>query len=502
MKSWTRKDFLKTSLLTGGAAFLAGCRTTVPAPGAPAIAPHGSPNGDIRVAVVGFRGKGAQHIKDFSAIPGVRVAALCDVDRQVLDEKVQEFASRGEKVAAFTDYRKLLEDKSVDAVVIATPNHWHALMTVWGCQAGKDVYCEKPISHNVWEGCQAVEATRKYNRIVQAGTQSRSDVALQEAFAYIRGGALGKIQWVRGLCYKQRPSIGKTSGPQPVPAHLDYDLWTGPAALVPPRRNTPDRGTIHYHWHWFWNYGGGDIANQGIHEMDMCRWALGQERLPPTVMSIGGRFGYNDDAETPNSQIAVFGYEPAPLIFEVRGLPQKAGGRAMDAYRGIRIGLIVQCEHGYFAGGANGGFVYDNEGKRVKQFTSTGGDSHPANFIDAMRSRKPSDLRAPIEGGHLSSSLCHLANISYRLGQDTATDAIREAAQAHEPTKDSVARLLDHLEANGVDPMTTPAVAGPELHLAPGTERLRSAENYDIGYWANTMLRRQYRSPFVVPENV
>jgi predicted dehydrogenase len=501
-KTITRKDFLRTSILAGGSAWIAQSRLA----GAPAVARPGSANGDIRVAVVGFNGKGLHHIKAFGEIKGVRVAALCDVDSEVMARQVKLFKGRGEKVATYVDYRELLDDSSIDAVAIATPNHWHSLMAIWACQAGKDVYVEKPLSHNVWEGRKAVEATDKYKRIVQAGTQSRSDEALQEAFAYIRAGNLGKIQWVRGLCYKERESIGKTSGPQRVPAGIDYDLWSGPAPLVPPRRNTTSkvarRGGVHYDWHWFWNYGGGDIANQGIHEMDMCRWVLGQPGLPPSVMSIGGRFGYEDDAETPNTQIAIFNYEPAPLIFEVRGLPRKAGERAMDAYRGIRIGLTVQCENGYFAGGASGGFAYDIKGARIKQFSGPGGDAHQANFIAAMRSRKASAVNAPIEECHVSSALCHLANISHRLGEEKSNDAIRDAVAGHATTKDSFARMLDHLRANNVDLARTPTLVGPLLQLAPGAEAFASREKYDTGYWANTMLRRNYREPFVVRETV
>lgn len=497
MKNWTRKDFLKASIAGSVTAALARPRVA-----SAAYAPSGSPNGDVRVAVVGFNGKGRDHINSFREIPGVKVAALCDVDRRLVARHVQEFERRNEKVVTYTDYRKLLEDASIDAVVIATPNHWHSLMAVWACQASKDVYLEKPISHNVWEGRRAVEAALKYNRIVQTGTQSRSDEALKEAFGYINAGNLGQIQWVRGLCYKLREDIGRTSGPQAVPAEVDYDLWSGPAPLVAPRRNTPKWGSIHYDWHWFWNYGGGDIANQGIHEMDMCRWALGQQGLPPSVMSIGGRFGYIDDAETPNTQIAVFNYEPAPLIFEVRGLPRKTGEKAMDAYRGIRIGLTVQCEGGYFAGGASGGGVYDNAGRKLKQFSSPGGGGHQANFIAAMRSRKPSDLAAPVEGGHISSALCHIANISYRLGKVTANAAIQEAVRAHEPTKDSHSRMLEHLAANGVNANSVPAVVGPTLQIGAGNESFVSQDKYDIGFWANTLLRREYRKPFVVPEVV
>lgn len=484
-------------MLTGGAALVAS-RPFATA----AIAAPGSPNGDVRIAIVGFNGKGAQHIEIFRGIPGVKIVALCDVDRDVLAKQVEDFAKRGEKVAAFGDYRKLLEDKTIDAVVIATPNHWHALMAVWACQAGKDVYVEKPVSHNAWEGRKIVEAARKYGRIVQTGTQSRSDVALQEAFVWLRAGQLGRIKWVHGLCYRNRPSIGKISGPQPVPSAINYDLWSGPAPLVPPRRNSSKYGSVHYDWHWFWNYGGGDLANQGIHEMDMCRWVLGQEGLPPTAMSLGGRFGYSDDAETPNTQISVLGYEPAPLIFEVRGLPRNAGEQALPSHRGIRVGVSVQCEHGYFAGGAGGGGVYDHEGKKLKQFSGPGGGGHQANFIAAVRSRKSAELTAPIEGGHISSALCHLANISYRLGRDTAIAAIKEAVAAHEPTKDAFARMIDHLEANNVTTAATPAIVGPELKLVAGAESFTTAEKYDVGFWANTMLRREYRPPFVVPEKV
>ncbi|MFO1447910.1 MAG: Gfo/Idh/MocA family oxidoreductase [Opitutaceae bacterium] len=497
MKNLTRKDFLKNSLLAGTAAMLSSGRTA-----SAAIVAGGSPNGDIRVGVVGFNGKGRSHINRFRQIPGVKVVALCDVDRTVLAKEAQEFSLRGEKVATYVDFRKLLEDDSIDAVVIATPNHWHALMSIWACQASKDVYLEKPISHNVWEGRKAVEAAAKYKRIVQAGTQSRSDEALREAFAYLQAGNLGKILWARGLCYKLRENIGKTSGPQPVPPDIDYDLWSGPAPLLPPRRNSPNRGSVHYDWHWFWNYGGGDIANQGIHEMDMCRWALGEAGLPPEVMSFGGRFACDDDAETPNTQIAVLGYQAAPLIFEVRGLPRSPREKAMDAYRGIRVGLTVQCENGYFAGGAGGGGVYDGRGKKIKQYSGPDGDAHQANFIAAMRSRKTSDLAAPVEGGHVSSALCHIANISYRLGREDKNATIQEPLRAHEPTKDSYARMIEHLQANGVNTQDVPTVIGPCLQLDPGSESFVTSEKFDLGFWANRLLRREYRKPFVVPEIV
>ena len=498
MNTWTRKEFLKASFVGGTAAALAPSRLYG------AAAPTGSAGEDVRIAIVGLNGKGNDHIKAFQKMAGAKLVALCDVDSAVLAKRVAQLEKDNIKVKTYADYRKLLEDKSIDAVVIATPNHWHSLQTIWACQAGKDVYVEKPLSHNVWEGRKAIEAARKYNRIVQGGTQSRSSVELMEAAAYLRRGELGKIQWARGLCYKARPSIGRTSGPQPLPATIDYDLWSGPAPLVPSRRNTPGNGTVHYDWHWFWNYGGGDIANQGVHQMDICRWLVGAEGLPPSAMSIGGRFGYEDDAETPNTQIAVLNYEPAPIIFEVRGLPTKAGMKAMDAYRTVRgIGLVVQCENGYFAPGeTGGGAVYDNQGRKIKTFAGTGGDQHQANFIAAVKSRKESDLNGRLENLHFSTCLCHFANISYRLGAEKSNDAIKDAVAGHELTKEAFGRMLDHLKANEVDPVATPSVVGPLVKLALGSERFETREKYDVGYWANTLLTREYRKPFVVPEKV
>ena len=498
MTNWTRKDFLKTSAVTGGAALLASSRLYG------ATAPTGSASEDVRLAIVGFNSKGNGHINDFKKQPGCKIVALCDVDSQVLAKRVAQLEKDNIKVKTYVDYRKLLEDPSIDAVVLATPNHWHSLQTIWACQAGKDVYVEKPLSHNVWEGRQAVEAAKKYNRIVQGGTQSRSSGELKAAAAYLQAGKLGKILWARGLCYKERPSIGKTSGPQKVPSHLDYNLWSGPAPLVAPRRNAADYGSIHYHWHWFWNYGGGDIANQGIHQMDVCRWMIGAEGLPASAMCIGGRFGYEDDAETPNTQIAVLNYEPAPIIFEVRGLPSQKGLKTMDRYRTVRgIGVVVQCEGGYFAPGeTGGGAVYDNNNKRIDTFTGAGGGGHAANFIAAVKSRKAAELNGKIENLHYSSCLCHLANISYRLGAEKSNDAIQDAVGGHELTKEAFGRMLEHLKANEVNTAATPTVVGPLLKLALGSERFETKENYDAGYWANTLLRRDGRAPFIVPEKV
>jgi len=427
----------------------------------------------------------------------VRVVAICDVDRDILGSEYKKFESRNEKVDAYVDVRKLLEDKTIDGVVIATPNHWHALITIWACQAGKDVYVEKPVSHNIWEGRKMVEAARKYNRIVQAGTQKRSDEGLQQVFEYIREGNLGKILVARGFCYKRRKSIGKVNGPQPVPLSVDYNLWTGPAPLRPLVRKE-----LHYDWHWVWPTGNGDIGNQGVHEMDLCRWALGQKGLAPQVMSVGGRFGYIDDGQTANTQIAILDYQPAPLIFEVRGLPRKKDDPAMDNYRGIRIGIVIECEGGYFAGGGGGGWVYDNKGQKIKQFKGDGGGGHYANFIKAMRTRKVADLNADILEGHISSALCHMANISYRLGRLSSPEEIREQIRVQPQATETFERFYEHLFANWIDISKTRATLGPWLEMDTKKEKFVGVERFGIAYWANQLLKRDYRPPFVVPERV
>jgi predicted dehydrogenase len=495
MNSWTRKQFIKASLVGGGAAFLAGGTRLYGAVGRP-----GSANGDIRVAVVGIRGQGRGHMLNYCGdLKGARLVAICDVDSDVLAERKKQCEAKGVTPATFRDYRKLLEDKNIDAVVLATPNHLHALQTIWGLEAGKDVYVEKPLSHNVWEGRQAVEAAKKYTKnIVFAGTQNRSSDDIQDAVAYIRAGKLGKIQWARGLCYKERLSIGKTTGPQPVPSSIDYDLWSGPADLTPPRRNAKN-GPVHYDWHWFWNWGGGDITNQGIHQMDVARWLLGEPGLPPTVMSFGGRFGYDDDAETPNTLVSVFGYQKAPLIFEVRGLPMRAGMRAMDAYRAARVGVVVQCENGYVHITENGtGSIYDNSNQPIQRLTKGGNGNHRANFVKAVQTRKVGIATA--DECHYSSALCHLGNVSYLVGAEKSNTAIADAIKSSEVTKEAFGRVLEHLKANNVDVNSTRTVLGPVLNIDPKTERFVGREKAIIDAAnKNPLLKREGRGMFKIP---
>lgn len=505
-------------------------------------------NDDIRVGVIGFNSRGNSHIDAWLKLKGIRLVSLCDADESVLNRgvarvekamspksttkpstnpstkpiaragrkdkavaevkgevahEVEPTSKPAPKLATYTDFRKMLDNKEIDAISTATPNHWHSLITILACQAGKDVYVEKPVSHNVWEGRQAVEAARKYKRIVQTGTQSRSNMALKEAYAWAQAGNLGKIKVVRGLCYKRRGTIGKTQGDQAVPKTVNYDLWLGPAPMEQPHRKQ-----FHYDWHWQWAYGSGDLGNQGIHQMDTARWALGKNELSPRILSIGGRFGYEDDGQTPNTQIVVHDYGDSMLIFEVRGLPKESGGGLMDKYNGQSIGTVIECEGGYLtdSGYTSSPVAFDHDGKQIKKFSKPGkaedgedgGSDHFGNWVKAVHSRKQEALNADILQGHLSSALCHTGNISYRLGQPAKSKEIRDALKENKAAMETYDRFRNHLEDNEVSLVSSHATLGAFLQMDPKTETF-VGENAAA---ANKMLKREYRAPFVVPEQV
>jgi predicted dehydrogenase len=505
MKNWTRKEFLRTSLVGGGAALMAGGRLTAQTGTAPAIAKAGrSANGDVRIGIIGFNSQGWGHLQNYlpggrSKLDGAILAAICDVDDAVLARGRDAANKAGLKVAEYKDYRKLLESKDVDAVVLAPPNHQHSIITICALMAGKDVYVEKPLSHNIWEGRQAVEALRKHPKnIALIGTQNRSSEQIHQAVAAVRSGKYGKIRWVTGTCYKPRESIGLHDAPQPVPAGIDYDLWTGPAPLVPPHRNG-SKGPVHYDWHWFWNYGGGDISNQGIHQMDVARWMLGAHGLPKSVMAFGGRFGYRDDAETPNTLVSVMHFDEAPLIFEVRGLGRKKGMRAMDLYRKSSIGVVVQCEHAYINVSENGAAVaYDNDGKKLEAFEGSDNGAHRKNWIKALQSRKVE--HGVLEEGHYSTALCHLSNISYLAGAEKSNAQLVDAVASDLATKEAYWRTLDHLKANEVDLDATKPVLGPLLQVDAKREMLTHADQVVADAANNCPIRKRTgRAPFTIP---
>lgn len=472
----SRRRFLQTSATAAAAASL-------PLAGRRALARSSS---DVRVAVIGVRGRGRSHIRGF----GKQVVALCDVDQHVLADRAK---SVGHPVETFTDYRRLVERKDIDAVSIATPNHSHSLIAITAIQAGKDVYVEKPVSHNVWEGRQLVKAARKYDRIVQCGTQSRSSPSLAEAVAFVQSGKLGPIQYAIGTCYKPRPSIGKLDKPLKIPSWIDYELWCGPAAKV-----DLYRPRLHYDWHWDFNTGNGDMGNQGIHQMDIARWFLGEAALSPRVISIGGRLGYDDAGNTPNTQVVYHDFEKAPLIFETRGLPkskaaQKHWGQSMDSYRGSRIGVIVQCRNGYvLVPSYTEATAFDSDGNQVGHWK--GGGDHFQNFLKAVESRRRSDLNADILEGHLSSALCHTGSISHRIGHKESAREIAEQVRSNRLLSDSFERMAKHLDANEVDIDHNTITLGPWLEMDPASERFTNSDA------ANKLLTRPYRKPFVVPE--
>ncbi len=499
MKRVARRDFLRSSLAGGLAVGLPGL-----ARGAEGTAKAAGPNAEVRIAVIGLGSvdaiggvgaRGRQLIGSLRKVPAARIVALCDVDKAHLDREVQQLKNRGGEIAAYADIRRVLDDKSVDAVAIATPNHWHALATVWACQAGKDVYVEKPFSYNIWEGRQMVAAARKHGRMVQVGTQSRSSTVFREAFKYLRSGQLGPIRYAHALVYRARDGMPKASGPGEVPATVDYDLWCGPAAKGPLFRKQ-----LHYDWHWFWETGNGEIGNNGAHVIDVCRWALGQDRLAPRAMSIGGRFGFDDGGETPNTQIALLDYQPAPLICEVRNLRASKDANAMGRFRNRNTGVVIDCEGGYFAGDNSGGALYDRQDKKIQDIQDGRKGqglevAHLANFLAAVRSRRAGELNAEALQGHLSAAGSHMANISYRLGKRAAPEAIVEANRASSDLVDSLKRCQEYLRANGVDLSVAQPVAGPWVTLDPSEERFVG----EFAEQANALSRRKYREPFVVP---
>ncbi|MEP1087554.1 Gfo/Idh/MocA family oxidoreductase [Algoriphagus sp.] len=445
-KEPSRRTFIKKTAIAGSAALV--LPTFIPASAFGA-------NDRINAAVLGINGRGKSHIQGFMAQNNVQVTTLCDPDMNLLTAGQKTFKEKyGTDVALEQDLRKVFDNKDIDVVSLATPNHWHALATIWACQAGKDVYVEKPGSHNISEGRRMIEAAEKYDRIVQHGVQLRSSPAVQQAIRLMREGYIGRVYMARGLVFRMRGDIG-IKGPSPVPAGLDYDLWTGPAPKAPFTHDL-----VHYNWHWHFDYGNGDVGNQGIHETDLCMWGL-DVGFPTKITSMGGKYLWKDSKETPEVLTSIYNYpdEDKIIQFEVRPwyTNTEDGATVGNIFYGDKGYLVVDGYDKfktYLGNDRTPGISGDDGGAAASGMDRGAGgtDGHFTNFIEAVRAHDKSILNGPVETAHLSSGLAHLGNIAYRLG-----------------------RVLDF------DPKSETFVNDPE---------------------ADKMLTREYRPGFEVPDKI
>lgn len=439
-----------------------------------------SPNEIVRHAVIGCRIRGKVHAAEFAKLNGVEVACVCDPDLQLaeaLAESVEKTTGRKPKVVQ--DLRLINDDKSIDTLSVAAPNHWHALATIWGMQAGKHVYVEKPLCHNVVEGRRMIQVADKTKRICQVGTQNRSRGDLAAAAQYIRDGKLGKISLARTIVYGARGSIGPQDKYE-LPTGVDYSLWLGPAAMRPLSRKQ-----LHYDWHWDWNTGNGELGNNNIHYVDMCRLLLGLKGLGDSVISVGGRLGYEDAGDTPNTQLVAHGFGDVTIVQEVRGLKSDPFS---DKFKG---GCIIYGSEGFMAEST----VFDPEGNLVKKLEGEN-VNHFENFMGAVRSGRREDLKADVTEGHQSTGLCHVGNISYRLGRPESIAEIRNRLaelKLHEDVLKTMERMTEHLNSNSVDLQKNKLNLGPFLRLSQTKEEFVGNADADM------LLSREYRAPFVVP---
>tara|TARA_R110002073_G_scaffold1987_4_gene13957 strand:+ start:8143 stop:9582 length:1440 start_codon:yes stop_codon:yes gene_type:complete len=458
-----------------------------------AIAPQtlraANANDEINVGFISCGGRAGGLMSQFSKVPGVNIAGLCDVDSKRLGLAKERFP----KAQGWSDLRDLIASDSIDAVVVATCNHWHCLAAIWAMEAGKDVYVEKPLSHSQWEGRQTVAAARKYNRICQLGTQQRSDPMQAEIKKFLHEEkALGEITSARVNRYGIRPSIGKRDTPLEIDKNVAYDLWLGPAQDEPIYRKA-----LHYDWHWVWNTGSGEMGNWGVHVLDDCRNNVFQDSvaLPTRVFGGGGRVALNDAGETPNVHFAYFDTGSIPVVIGLSNLPSAPGSKSSPKHPGPSSGYIAYCEGGRYEGQRGRGAAYDDKGKMIKEFKGNSGDVlHQANFIDAVRTRDRASLNAEVELGNDSTGWCNLANIAFRSGENFTNAA---ASQLDSPLWKSLLNEMDtHLSAHGIPMESDEIKLSPILELDPETEQF-VGEHAEAG---NALLKRQYRTGYEVPE--
>ncbi len=458
-------------------------------------------NDDVRVAVIGFKSRGSGHIASLLKIKGARIVALCDVDSEVLTKKVAELDKKGVKVKQYKDFRECCADPDIDAITIATPNHSHTLIALTAIANGKHVYVEKPVCHNMIEGRKLVEAAaivEKKGQVVQHGMQRRSDLGWAAAMEYVKSGKIGKTTLSRGINYKARQSIGKVPAAVAPPETVDYKLWSAPRPELPLHREK-----FHYDWHWQWAYGNGDIGNQGPHQLDVARWALGDPTmLPKRMMSLGGRWGYKDDGQTANNQMAFYEWaEGAPLLFDNRGLPMKdmnwtKGFEPVYRINGKtsapRIGNVIHCEGGFIAEAK----AYDNDGKTIEKFENfQDGPDHMLNFINSARAGKLTKDVLHVSHGYHAASLAHLANISYRLGKQISNDEIKERLSTSKAAQVTFEHFVQNLVDNKIDMKAEMASVGPWLEFDPKSETFVG----EFAEEANKMAKEEYAPGFELP---
>lgn len=498
MSQSNRRRFLKSSVVASSAFMFA-----------PAIGRAGiSANDKLGVAVIGANGRGGEHINEYLRDERTEIRAIVDADEAVANRRCDDIEKKqGTRPKAVIDMRQAFDDKSIDFISTATPNHWHALTGVWAMQAGKDAYIEKPVCHNVHEGTALIAAARKYGRMCQVGTQCRSSQAIIDAFAFMRAGGIGEVNFARGLCYKRRKSIG-AKGDYAIPASVNFDLWSGPASITDPKCT---RERFHYDWHWQRHYGNGDLGNQGPHQTDVARWGLGIDSHPSTILTYGGRLGYQaerkdpsyvDAGDTGNTEVSIYDYGTKCIVFETRGLSADESddhelNTLFRSTSGNKIGVVFYGSEGYLVQDQYSHCsVFDKDLNLYREFS--GGGDHFQNFVSAVQSRKVEDLNADVREGHLSAAISHLGNISYYMGEEnrlpvSEISSYLKGIKGLDDNQATLDRTIKHLQKNEVDLDKYRMSLGAFLEFDPENELFT---NNDA---ANALLTREYREPYVCP---
>ncbi len=511
MNRLTRREFSSSAAAAGLAAGLVGGVHT-----SSRAAVADAESDQLGVAICGVNSRGMAHVGGFNHDPRTTIRVLVDVDSKVGEERASQVAKlQGTRPRVVLDVREVLDDDDVQIVTAATPNHWHAMIGVWAMQAGKDVYIEKPVSHNIDEGRALVAAAKKYGRMLQTGSQCRSSLACIDAVKFMADGGIGDVNLARGLCYKRRKSIGQL-GDYPVPPTVDFNLWSGPAQYTTPKVTRPH---FHYDWHWQRLYGNGDSGNQGPHQTDISRWGLGLDRHPKTILSYGGRLGYQaerkdphyvDAGDTANTQVAIYDYGDKTIVFETRGLSvdnsaDEELNELFQSKKGNKIGVVFYGSDGFVVQSSYDLCrVYDSDKKQIREFKHDSRQDgnlehvHMSNFIDAVVSRDASTLTADARCGHLSAAMAHLANTSYYLGDSNRSTPEEIAAavkkmKSRDDDQATLERTLQHLRDNGVNLEVDQLALGPMLQFDPDAEQFIGNDA------ANAMLTRDYREDFTVP---